>query len=279
MTSRLPGACFRALLIAATVLAPSLLVAGASAQAADTMLLIAIFAAIFVVAEYWAASPGLMEFRDAPPFNRVRYGMLLAMLVLLATVFRDVDAPSAFARLVQAFGLLLGAATDVPGSPVRIVLWLLPEGTDVANVMALRSAMGLASAMAAIGMVAFWAASRAPAWPAPRGGFNVWINLPTFGATSGGDAVRRLRRDGAINIALGAVLPYLAPPLAMAVAMPYDISLFESDLLLVWTISLWAFLPACLILRGVALRRLASMLAAEHDEVRAGERASDLLPA
>jgi ABC-type microcin C transport system permease subunit YejE len=41
--------------------------------------------------------------------------------------------------------------------------------------------------------------------------FNVWINLPTFDPNGGGDVVRRLVRDGRVNIILGFALPFVMP--------------------------------------------------------------------
>ena len=48
-------------------------------------------------------------------------------------------------------------------------------------------------------------------WPSRSGAFNVWVNLPTFDPTAGGDVVDRLDRDARINIALGFLLPFLIP--------------------------------------------------------------------
>ncbi|WP_371156150.1 hypothetical protein [Jannaschia sp. 2305UL9-9] len=260
---------------------PSLLLPQASPQITDTIVLIAFFGAVFVVLEYAAVYPGLIEFRDAPPFNRVRFGMLLFMVVLIALACRGVENPSTLARLVQAVGLLLGQSMDFALSPVRLILWLLPEGTTVGEAHLVRIAAGLAYLVSLVGLTVFAIMIRLNNWPSPTGSFNVWVNLPTFDPTAGADVVKRLNRDGAINIALGLALPYLTPPFAYFIAKSYHVSMLESDLLLVWAMSIWAFLPASLFLRGIAMRRLALMISKKRRRYNTGQDAEDpaFLPA
>ncbi len=255
------------------VLTPSLLLPGASSQVTDTVLLIAIFAAGFVIVEYAATSPGLVEFRGAPPLNRIRFATLWAMLLLIGLACRGIESPSTLGRLVQAVGLLLGQAMDIPLSPVRLLLWLLPDGVPEASVHLVRMAAGLAYLVALVGLTVFAIVMRARNWPAARGTFNVWTNLPTFDPVSGGDVVARLNRDGAVNIGIGLVLPYLAPPVVYGIARLYSVSMLDSPLLLVWVMSAWAFLPASLILRGIAMRRLARTISERR--VAAGRAAED----
>ncbi len=56
-------------------------------------------------------------------------------------------------------------------------------------------------------------------WPTNSGPFNVWINLPTFDPTTGGDVVQRLERDARFNIVLGFLLPFLIPAVLKAVGI------------------------------------------------------------
>jgi hypothetical protein len=253
----LKGALARAFLTALLILAPSLILGHGTPEVSDAVLLITLFASAYVFIEYVAVYPGLIEFRDAPPFNRVRFGMLFLMLVLIAYAIHGIGEPTTMTRLVQAIGLLLGTSMDFPLSPVRLLMWLLPEGTTPGEARMVRGAAGIAYLVSLVGLTIFAIMIRLNNWPSPNGRFNVWINLPTFDPTAGADVVKRLNRDGSINIWLGVMLPYLTPPLALHVARSYDISMLESELLLVWTISLWAFLPASLFLRGIAMRRLA----------------------
>ncbi|MEM9797559.1 MAG: hypothetical protein AAF919_13795 [Pseudomonadota bacterium] len=269
------------MLVLLTVLIPSLLMPEPNPQITDAMVLVAIFAAIFTSVEYGAVYPGLVEFRAAPPFNRVRFGTLAVMLVLITLAVGDRPDPSSLSRLFAAVGNLLGQSLDLPFSPIRLVLWLLPEGTRLSDAHDVRTAAGLAYLIALVGLTIFSILIRLHSWPAPSGAFNVWINLPTFDPTAGADVVTRLKRDGAVNILLGILLPYLTPPIAAYIGRSNGISMFDSDLMLVWTISLWAFLPASLFLRGIAMRRLALMISMKRRRFEAESGLEDpaFLPA
>ncbi len=247
--------------MAAMVLAPSLMLAGASAQSSEAFVLIALMAALFVLLEYAFASPGLIGFRAAPPFNRIRFLTLCAMLVLIALACSADEGGRVLSRLALAVGGLLGHAMDVPLSPVRTVLSLLPEGAAPEREQTVRAAAGLAAAVSIVALLTFAGLLRWRGWPAPTVAFNIWTNLPTFNPGRGVDPVRRLRRSGAVNISLGIMLPYLIPLPAVSVASAYGVSMLQSDPMLVWVMALWAFLPTSLVLRGIALRRFGSALA------------------
>lgn len=264
MISQLPGACLRASLVAAMVLAPSLLLAGTQAEsqagAAEAVLLVAFFAGLLVLMEYASRAPSLIEFRDAAPINRIRFATLAATVLAIAIACGGGDDGAPLARLAFAVGDLLGHAMDFPGSPVHLVLWLASDGTDPDGLRLVRVAAGLAYLGALVGVTVFAIVVRARAWPAAGVPFNLYVNLPRFGHREGGDIVRRLRRDGSVDLAIGLCLPYLTPLLAVAIGRFLDLSPPRSDLALVWTMSLWAILPVSFLIRGMALRRLALLI-------------------
>ncbi|WP_245624865.1 hypothetical protein [Jannaschia seosinensis] len=271
----------RAALVVAMVLTPSLLLPEADPQITDAIVLMALFAALFVFIEYGSAYPSLVEFRGAPPINRVRFGVMFATLMLIAIALDAGRSDALLSRLLLAVGVLLGHATDFPLSPVRLMMWLLPEGTTFAQAQQFRAAAGLAYLVSLVGLTLFAILIRLRGWPSASGSFNVWINLPTFDPTAGSDVVRQLNRDGAVNISLGLLLPYLTPPLALFVGRNYEVSVLDSPLMLTWTMTLWAFLPASLFLRGIAMRRLALMISQKRRRLTLVDGAADpaFLPA
>ena len=260
MIHQLPHAGLRAVLVIVVALMPMMILPDQPPAVVEAVVLIALFAGVFTLVEYASIYPGLVEFRDAPPFNRVRFGLLTVMLALIAVALTEVEGAAAPVRLVQSVGLLLGQSIDLPYSPLRVVMASLPEGTTVLEARIVRMTGGLAYLVALMALTVFSILIRVRAWPAGPHGFNVWINLPTFDPTAGADVVARLRRDGVVNILLGLLLPYATPPLAMMLARLYGLSAMENPLALCWTMTLWAFLPASLFLRGIALRRLALMI-------------------
>ena len=72
--------------------------------------------------------------------------------------------------------------------------------------------------------------------------------------------LNRLKRDSHVNVALGFLLPFLIPAvLKLATLVAFPISLDDPQTM-IWTMSAWAFLPASLIMRGVALMRIADLI-------------------
>jgi hypothetical protein len=286
--ARVAGGIVRAILVAGLILAPLLLLPDQSEHVVQTMLVLALCAVAFTLWEYAATVPALVEFRGAPPFNRARFTVLLLALVFVALLCRDAHDPSTLSGLVRAIGLRFGDLLDFPLSPVRLVVWLLPPGTAPGAVAEIRAAAGLSTLAALLGVLGFGTAIAVRRWPGgklPRNAQNgvvggeFYRNLPAYDPAPAADLAARLRRDGSLNLTLGAALPYLAPPAGLLLGRLHGISLLQSDLLLVWTFSLWAFLPACLVLRGMALRRVARHL--EAGRSRTGEDAAaepDFLP-
>ena len=268
MIRQLPGACLRALFVVLMVLTPSLLLPGTT-DISEITVLAALAAAAFVASEYAAAAPNLLEFRGAPPYNRIRFAILLATVTLIAIAFSGGAGGSVLQRLVLAVGILLGGATDVVLSPIWLILRLMPAEATPVQVQTVRAAAGLAYLVGLVGLTVFALVIRAVGWPGRGDALNIWINLPTYDPHAPGDMVTRLRRAGAVNISLGLLAPYLMPPLALVVARAFGLSMLRSDLMLVWVMSLWAFLPVCLFLRGIALRRLALAMALRRRQVEA----------
>ncbi len=250
------------------VLAPSLLLPGTT-DISEITILAALAAAALVLSEYAAVAPNLLEFRGAPPYNRIRFAILLVTLTLIAIALSGGTNGSVLQRLVLAVGILLGGATDFVLSPIWLILRLMPAEATPVQVQTVRAAAGLAYLAGLVGLTVFAIVIRILGWPARGDALNIWINLPTIDPNGRGDVVVRLRRAGAVNISLGLLAPYLMPPLALVIARAFGLSMLRSDLMLVWVMSLWAFLPVSLFLRGLALRRLALTIALRRRHLEA----------
>jgi hypothetical protein len=94
-------------------------------------------------------------------------------------------------EFTAAIGQLIGASIDFPFSPVHLVVGMLPADSPAAGISYLTSLLSLA---------VFLAALRLSRWPSNSGTFNVWINLPMFDPTAGGDVVRRLNKDARLTL-------------------------------------------------------------------------------
>jgi hypothetical protein len=253
------------MMVVMLIVLPYALLPSSSVNSTQIVTLVAIFGALFTIVEYSSKSPSLVEFRDAPPFNRVRFSALFATVFCLAIIFRGGDAPSAISAQFQASGAQIGQAIDFPYSPVRLMVLMMPDGTDPAVITRLRDAAGLSYLVSVFSVIWFVVLLRLYHWPRRTEAFNVWINLPTFDPTAGGDVVKRLQRDGRINIILGFLLPFFVPAVVKLVERLGTPINLDNPQTLIWTVSAWAFLPASILMRGVALSRVAQMILLQRE--------------
>ncbi|MGR3464867.1 hypothetical protein [Limimaricola sp.] len=277
MVTRLTGGFLRAVLVMLLIATPSLLLQAGGSGTPEIVALIALGAGLFTAVEYTSLSPSLVEFRDAPPFNRIRFATVALSVFLLSLLARDTVEPSTFTALVTALAAPLGHALDIPYSPVRLVMLTLPDGTPAALAEQVRSGAALSYLLSLASLASFAALLRFRGWPMRSGNFNVWINLPTFDPTSGPDVIWRLRRDGQFNLVLGFLLPFVVPALlsiGVPLLGPLDLS---NPHTMIWMLTGWSFLPASLLMRGVALQRVADMIGAQRE--RASAREAGLMPA
>jgi hypothetical protein len=274
---RLTGALLRALLIALVVATPALLLQDTGTDTAQVVVLVALIAGCFVFIEYYSQYPSIIEFRFAPPYNRVRFFTLFATVLLLTVNRAGAHLDTPVADLLNAIGTLLSRVIDFPYSPVRLVLVSLPEDTPAHLIEKVRVAAGISYILAMTSLVIFGYLVKVHGWPGRQGAFNVWINLPLFDPTGGGDVLTRLKRDATINVILGFLLPFLIPAgfkVLTAVIGPVTITNPQT---LIWTMTAWALIPANLIMRGIALGRIADMISEKRRRTYAEAKAEETL--
>jgi len=270
---RLTGALVRAIFVVILVATPSMLLPGVNADSAQIVAFVAIFAAAFTTFEYASEYPGLVEFRDAPPFNRVRFFALFITVCVLSIICRGKVEPTIVTEFFTAIGSLIGHSIDFPYSPVQLVVLMMPTNADPALVDSVRTAAGISYLTSLLSLAVFLMALKFNDWPTKSGSFNVWVNLPTFDPTAGGDVVERLNRDARFNIILGFLLPFVIPAFVKVASDIFDPVSMENPQTLIWTMSAWAFLPASLFMRGIAMGRVASMI--EEKRKKAYEKAGE----
>ncbi|MGI9388637.1 MAG: hypothetical protein ACR2O1_01150 [Boseongicola sp.] len=280
MITRLAGALIRACLVVLLIAMPSLLLPGMKTDTAQIVTLVAIFGAALTFFEYASSYPGLVEFRDAPPFNRIRFGSLFLTVLFIALMARGQVAPSELTILVERTGASVGRVIDFPYSPVRLVVLMLPADTSATHIELVRNSAGMSYLISLVTLALFVILQRVHRWPLRNGAFNVWINLPTFDPTAGGDVVERLERDARFNIALGFLLPFLTPAVIKSATSLFGAVSLENPLTLIWTVAAWAFLPASLFMRGIAMGRIAGMITQKREDSAAADDSTEgLLPA
>ncbi|MFZ7091187.1 hypothetical protein [Primorskyibacter sp. 2E233] len=260
MIKRMVSAGARAFLVALVIAMPAMMLPGVTADTAQMVALLSLVAAALTFVEYVSDYPSLIEFRDAAPYNRMRFIALFVTILLMCSISRGQVYHTHFSDFLTLIGGKIGVAMDFPFSPVRLMVLLVPEGTSSRELDMLRTSAGLAYLISLVTLLLFVAFVRLLNWPIRHGAFNFWVNLPLFDPTAGGDILNRLKRDSHVNVALGFLLPFLIPAVLQAAsAYAYKVSLADPQTL-IWTMSAWAFLPASLIMRGVALMRIADLI-------------------
>ena len=276
--STLPAAGLRALCVVALISMPSLLLPVQSQDGLQIVGLVAIFGAIFTLVEYSVASPSFIEFRSAPPFNRLRFIALFTTVLTLSLIMRGNEAPSTLTRLMQLMGERIGGSLDFPFSPVRLIVLMMPEDTSGRVLYHISICAGLAYLVSLMSIAIFGMLLRFHHWPKRSGSFNVWVNLPMFDPAAGGDVVARLNRDCQINLILGFLLPFVFPALGKLVSAFITPIVMDDPQTLIWMVAAWAFLPASLLMRGIALSRVAQLIHVQRKREYARAAAEGLLP-
>ncbi len=270
VSSRAPTAVLRAGVMALLVVWPHLTLGHGPSGTAQLVALFAVMAGLFTFSEYVARAPSIVEFRDARPYNRIRFASLALAVLLTCVLLRPFPASGLLASWVQGLGRTWGELLYFPWSPVRLLVGTLPAGTSAGLRKSVCAAAAVAYSLSLAMVLLFACVVRLRNWPG-RTAFNVWINLPQFDPTAGGDVVGRLQRDAQVNLVLGLFLPFLAPLVADLLSGPFDGLALREPSALVWMVMAWAFIPSSLAMRGLALNRLAWMIAVHRARMRRGE--------
>lgn len=271
MISRITGALTRAFSVSMLFALPSLTLP-ASSHADGTVLLVVVLASFaWTYMEYVSAYPNLLEFRDAPPFNRIRFLSLFAIVFALSQIQVFALYETTISAVMYGIGRLVGYSLNFPYSPVRLMSDLFPAINDASVHSLFQASVGLAYLISLIAILAFTIALHLNRWPRNNGPFNVWINLPTFDPTSTDDVVGKLNRDGRINIILGFALPFFIPIFASVLSGFVPVLGADNPFVMIWVVSAWAFLPSSLIMRGIAMQRVGQMITAHQRIIAAKE--------
>ncbi|WP_170043963.1 hypothetical protein [Brevirhabdus pacifica] len=261
------------------IVLPSLLVPTAGVNTHLITLIIGLSLAVFVFTEYMAQSPGILEFRDAPPYNRMRFLLLFGSIILAAVAYRAPWDGTPLVRLVYSLGLLVGQTLDVPFSPMRLASGLIRPDASPWISQLVYVTLGLSFIMSVFVVWSLLLILRVNNWPSRSRAFNLWVNLPTFDPTSGGDVVASLVRSARINISLAILLPFFLPLAMRVVIGTLDPSALNAPLSIIWIVSIWMFLPTCCVMKAIVMHRLARLVSMQRRLDRVREEPAELVPA
>ncbi len=279
MIEKILYAAVRAALVAILMLLPTAILPEVGPTSMPIVGMLALIAAIFTFTEYSAVSPNLIEFRDAPPFNRTRFVSLASTLFILSIIASAAHAQNTFSKLMAVIGFRLSELLDFPFSPVRLMVLMLPQDASNQLMVDVRVAAGNAYLISLVTLAFFVVYLRRSDWPNAGSHFNFYVNLPNFDPTSGSDVVERLQRSAQINMILGFLLPFLIPAVVKWMTSAFDVASLADPQVRIWTITAWAFLPMNLFMRGFAFMRVSDMIGEQRRRTYAEAVAEGTLPA
>ncbi len=277
MFAKLTSALTRAILVALLLAIPAILLPSVSPDAVQIVLFFAVFASVLVFIEYFSTYPSIVEFRFAPPFNRIRFIAIFLCVFTLSLIARGEMAPSTITGFLTRLGIVVGNLIDIPYSPVHLMVIMLPDNASPELVQSVRVASGISYFVSLAALAVFFFYVRILGWPARNGAFNVWVNLPLFDPTAGGDVLPRLQRDARLNIALGFLMPFLIPAVIQMMSDLINPIYLDDPMTLIWTISAWAFIPVSMIMRGIAMGRVAELIDENRRRAYAAAQALQLV--
>lgn len=263
----------RGLLVAFLIAMPSLLLPYSAADSTELVALMAMLGGFLTFAEYYSSFPSFIEFREAPPLNRMRFLSMFLTICTLSLMARHPFEPTTLTSLIHGLGFKIGSVLDFSYSPIHLITLMLPAHVSPETVNMVRAAAGLAYVIGAASVAVFFVAIHIWNWPVASGAFNVWVNLPLFDPTTGGDVVHRLQRDGRVNMMLGVLLPFAIPATVSALSAVIDPTLLRNPQTLVWMIGAWGILPASMLMRGMAMLRVAELIEQKRRRVYANAEA------
>ncbi len=255
MYARISIAAFRALLVAGFVVVKSALVAQTGSVEGDLFVFtVALLVALFVFIEYASDMPSMLEFRYAPPYNRMRF--LIAVVIAFA-LCSDTYSQNLF--YAEGFNATTGnsfvgifSIWPAPGHYLYTVLdyanqdpvyWLFDN-------VALASMLGFACVLVA--GIYIWISP----WPLGREGFNLWPNMPSFNPASGRSASDLLAVVALANIILFFVLPYCLTFLISLAQQDLGFDFRYTPVFTFWVLFTWITLPLFCLFKAIALLKL-----------------------
>lgn len=260
MIQRLIGALTRAIVLVLIVAAPAFLLPGVSVASQEITLVVAGIGAAFTIFEYASTHPVLIDFRFAPPYNRMRFLVFGAQVIAVVFLCRAHAGQDPFSQGYLAAADRIAAYLDFPLSPVSFGAGIVADRVSPAFGDLVVQAAALSFAVTIVPLVLFGLLLWVMGWPVRRHDFNLWVNLPTFEPVYGAAVARGLTRDGRVNLIAGIAALYLLPFILAQIAGMYGLATEPGYQPVVWGATIWAVVSGSLLIRGLAILKIAHLV-------------------
>ena len=102
------------------------MIATDTSDGSSITLIAALIAGALICLEYLNTYPSMLKFRDAAPYNRIRYLSALIAIICVSTLFREAHHVDSSNKMLMAIGTIIGHGLDFPYSPIRLIILTLP---------------------------------------------------------------------------------------------------------------------------------------------------------
>lgn len=256
MILRLTGAAVRAIFVAILVMLPAFLLSETSQSALEFTRILATIGAVFVIYEYGFPTPSVIEFRFAAPYNRIRFLLMLALILSPAYIISNTLDGNALTGILASVASNGFAIMDFSYSPVAMVANTLTGDNSM-----LREAAGQAIALNIIistsCVLAFCAAVFSNLWRFGGGNFNMWLNMPTYKSYDMTSLQKRLVNSAFASLLVAFLVPLFGPTIADIAVIWISDNGILAPLAIAWVIAFWTYLPAIYAMRAAALAKVA----------------------
>jgi hypothetical protein len=235
---------------------PAFLLPDTTQSAVEFTRILATIAAVFVIYEYGFASPSVIEFRFAAPYNRVRFLLLTTLILtpayMISNMLGGTEITGRFASIAENGPVFL----DFAFSPVSIV-----ANTLAGNNSEMREAVVQAIALNVVFsfscVLAFCGAVFSNLWRFGGDDFNMWTNMPTYKSYDVSGLHDRLINSAFASFLVACLLPLFGPTLADISIVWLSEDGVLAPIVISWMIAIWTYLPAIYLMRAAALLKIA----------------------
>ena len=255
MFARFSLALLRAVLVGFFIILTSTFVALSGSVEGDLFILaIAVLLGVFIFLEYISDVPAVLEFRYAPPYNRIRFLILVCVALTLSSGTNSVSqiiglpitgsSPDFVVNVFSSWpsaGYYLNQA--IGQSATTQSFWLF-DNTSLAFFI------GVLCVLA--GGIYIWISS----WPLGDDGFSLWPNMPSFNPTSGRRASDLLATIALINVTLFFGLPYALSYIIALARQNLGFDFLYNPVFTFWVLMIWLVVPLFALFKAIALLKL-----------------------
>ncbi len=256
MFLRLTGATVRAVCVACLIMLPAFLLSGVSQSSMEFTRILATIASVFVIYEYGFSSPSLIEFRSAAPYNRIRFFLLVALVLaptfIIGYALAGVEM-TGFIPAIANKGLVI---LDFIYSPFMGVAKIL-SGDNESLQAAIAQAVAFNTVVMLACVIAFSVAIYINLWRFGGVDFNMWQNMPTYKSYEHQSLQERLMNSAFSSLVIACLVPLLGPTLAEFIMTSFSENGRLAPIMTIWAIAFWSFVQGAFLLRAAALAKIA----------------------